>query len=285
MTSIIQSSPLNSKKPSQDDSINKNNNKMIFQKKTIADNQIQSPLIGHYKLNNNNNNKNNNNNNISSNNNNNNNNLVVDECCEKTEQIETKETTTKVEDNLNLEVDVDKEIENEIAKYQHLLSTSTIFNGISQDYTDESDNSDEENVDGEEGFTEKQLKQQEECEEEEEEECEEEEEEDSDEDSDDDDSDDSEDSDYIEESILNNCLRQQQQTNHNSFMNKKYNYIDTNSYFFSRQQQQQQPQKINHIYADTSLRMELIELLTVMKNNEREKGNMVEDVCVHEIFL
>ncbi|KAN0000676.1 hypothetical protein ACTFIZ_001118 [Dictyostelium cf. discoideum] len=268
MTSIIQSSPLNSKKPQDDNINNNNNNKMIFQKRTIADNQTQSPLIGHYKLNN------------SSLNNINNNNLVVDECCEKTEQIETKETTTKVEDNLNLEVDVDKEIENEIEKYQHLLSKSTIFNGLCQDYTDESDNSDEENVDDEEednGKLEKQLQEEEECEEEEEEEEDSEEE-----DSDDEDSDDSEDSDYVEESILNNCLRQQQ-INHNSFMNKKYNYIDTNSYFFSRQQQQ--PQKINHIYADTSLRMELIELLTVMKNNEREKGNMVEDVCVHEIFL
>ncbi|KAN0041252.1 hypothetical protein ACTFIV_003789 [Dictyostelium citrinum] len=253
MASVIQSSPANSKKLNNQD----DNSKMIFQKRTIADNQSQSRLIGHYKLNNNNN--------IS-------NNLVVDECCENSEQIEIKETTTKVEDNLNLEVDVDKEIENEIAKYKHLLSTSTIFNGLCQDYTDESDNSDEEeDVDDDDS----------EEEEDDEKPCEEEEEE---EDSDNDDSEDSEDSDYVEESILNNCLRQQQ-FNPNGFMNKKYNYIDTNSYFFSRNQQQQQQQKINHIYADTSLRMELIELLTVMKNNEREKGNMVEDVCVHEIFL
>ncbi|KAK5581193.1 hypothetical protein RB653_001223 [Dictyostelium firmibasis] len=264
MTSV-QLSPLNTKK-----SNNQDDNKLISQKR--SDNQSYSPIIGQYKLMNSE---------TIIQNYNNNNNLVIDECCEKTEHIDIKETT-KVKENVNLEVDVDKEIEDEIAKYQQqLLTASTIFNELCQNYTDDSesdsqnnDNSDDDDDNDEQlEDEENQLQQQDDFDEED--------------DSDEDDSEDSEDSDYIEESILNNCIKQQQ-FNHNSFINKKYSYIDTNSYFFSRQQQQQQQQQqkhINHIYADTSLRRELIEILTVMKNNEREKGNIVEDVCVHEIFL
>ncbi|EGC37989.1 hypothetical protein DICPUDRAFT_149368 [Dictyostelium purpureum] len=80
--------------------------------------------------------------------------------------------------------------------------------------------------------------------------------------------DDSDDSDYIEN---NDSIKRSS--------NGRY-YFDNNSYFYQRAQQPKQ----YHIYADNSLRMELIEILTIMKNNEREKPN-VEEVFVHEIIL